>query len=267
MSLRRHQPQTKSQLMIQLPSLQPSCNGNINGIASFQTRNNIVGKSEEYNTREPLAVASPVSSVTTVVPVAATSGTSTSVIPSGSATTADAPAVTEQIANLLNLAQHLLSGVREQQQRQHRRRHRHRRASRLLAGTPYQRPNSGALATSQEHNDSNDNNASRISGTNVNTVNIGETCAVTSDGANSTGQQQSRHNKFCNGGSNSGTREDNINFQCAICLNSYLLHRPMVTQCGHLFCKRCIRQCVSCQGKCPMCNRKLNSKSMFRVYF
>ncbi|XP_039954717.1 E3 ubiquitin-protein ligase RNF113A-like [Bactrocera tryoni] len=266
MSLRRHQPQTKSQLKIQLRSLQPSCNGNINGIASFQTRNNIVGNSEEYNTREPLAVASPVSSVTTVVPVAIP-GTSTSVIPLGSATTTDAPAVTEQIANLLNLAQHLLSSVREQQQRQHRRRHRHQRESRLLVGTPYQRPNSAALATSQQLNDSNDNNESGISGTNVNTVSIGETCAVTNDGANSTGQQQLRHTKFCNGGSNSGTSEDNINFQCAICLNSYLLHRPMVTQCGHLFCKRCIRQCVSCQAKCPMCNRKLNSKSMFRVYF
>ncbi|XP_018797649.1 PREDICTED: uncharacterized protein LOC108974346 isoform X2 [Bactrocera latifrons] len=251
MSLRRQQPQTKSQLKIQLRSLQPSYN-------------------EEYNTREPLAVASLVSSVTEVVPVAATSGTSTSVIPSGAATTTDAPAVTEQIANLLNLAQHLLSGVREQQQRQHRRCHRHRRESCLLSVTPYQRPYSGALATSQEHNDSNDNNASGISGTNVNTVSIGETCVVTNDGANSTGRQQSRHKKFCNSvknSSNSGTSEDNINFQCAVCLNSYLLHRPMVTQCGHLFCKRCIRQCISCQGKCPMCNRKLNSKSMFRVYF
>ncbi|XP_014087843.2 uncharacterized protein [Bactrocera oleae] len=262
MSLRRYQPQQKKQ---------PSYNANINGGASFRTRNSIADNLEEYNTPDPHAVASSASSITTVLPVAATSSTlTTSVIPSGSATTSHAPAVTEQIANLLNLAQHLLSDVREQQQRQHRRRHRHRhrRESRLLACTPYQRPNREAFHTPQEHIDSN---ACGFSGANVNTVNIGETCAVTNDSANSTGQQQSRHIQFCKrGGSNinnSGTSEDNINFQCAICLDSYLLHRPMATQCGHIFCKRCIRQCVHCQGKCPMCNRNLNSKSMFRVYF
>lgn len=269
MSLRRYQP--KSQLKIQPRPLQPSYNGNIIGGASFQTTNIITGNLEEHNAREHLAVAIPTAAIKTVVPAAVTSRTSTSVTPSGSATTSDAPGVTEQIANLLNLAQYLLSSVREQQQlRQNRRHHRHRRGSRQQANTPYQRPNSEALQATQLRNESV-NNVFGIHGINVNSVGIRGTCTVTNDSANPTVQHQTGHTQFRNGESNhnknSGYGEDNIHFQCSICLDSYLLHRPMVTQCGHLFCKRCIRQCVSCQGKCPMCNRKLNTNSVFRVYF
>ncbi|XP_011196946.2 serine-rich adhesin for platelets [Zeugodacus cucurbitae] len=265
----------KSQLKMQFRPVQPCYNGNIIGDARPHTRISTAVNLEEHTSGERTgALASAASSITTLAPAEATSSTSTSAIPPGSVTTSDAPPVTEQIANLLNLAQHLLSSVRAEQQRHHRRHHRHRRESRLQESTPYQRPTSEALQAVQPHHDS-DNSSFQINGTNVNTVSIGGTCAITNGDANSIAQQQSEHTQFrnasssssSNNNSNSRVSEDNINFKCSICLDSYLLHRPMVTQCGHIFCKRCIRQSVSCQGKCPMCNRKLNSNSMFRVYF
>lgn len=75
----------------------------------------------------------------------------------------------------------------------------------------------------------------------------------------------------CNGLSRGCGREKSYihsrSFQCPICLESYLKQRPMTTLCGHIFCKICILECLNRQGKCPICNRRLNITNIFRVFF
>ncbi len=46
--------------------------------------------------------------------------------------------------------------------------------------------------------------------------------------------------------------------ECAICTNMYI--EPMILQCGHTFCKKCLNDAFKIgKKKCPLCNCKLNS--------
>jgi len=43
-------------------------------------------------------------------------------------------------------------------------------------------------------------------------------------------------------------------WKCTICLED--LHDPVITRCGHIFCRRCITEWLLRSSVCPYCNRK-----------
>uniref|UniRef100_A0A0E0CEA8 RING-type domain-containing protein n=1 Tax=Oryza meridionalis TaxID=40149 RepID=A0A0E0CEA8_9ORYZ len=53
-------------------------------------------------------------------------------------------------------------------------------------------------------------------------------------------------------------------FMCPVCLNK--LDKPSTTNCGHIFCEKCIQACLKAQKKCPTCRKSLGIKSFHRVY-
>ncbi|PKA60944.1 Peroxisome biogenesis factor 10 [Apostasia shenzhenica] len=44
------------------------------------------------------------------------------------------------------------------------------------------------------------------------------------------------------------------------------LKEPSSTICGHVFCHECITMAVNKLKKCPTCRRKLNKKSIHRIF-
>lgn len=55
-------------------------------------------------------------------------------------------------------------------------------------------------------------------------------------------------------------------FQCPICFESYLKNEPISTECGHIFCKDCISQCIFSMNKCPVCMKPATFKNIFRIF-
>lgn len=53
-------------------------------------------------------------------------------------------------------------------------------------------------------------------------------------------------------------------FTCPVCLNK--LDKPSTTNCGHIFCEKCIQAWLKAQKKCPTCRKSLGIKSFHRVY-
>uniref|UniRef100_A0A0E0LX44 RING-type domain-containing protein n=1 Tax=Oryza punctata TaxID=4537 RepID=A0A0E0LX44_ORYPU len=53
-------------------------------------------------------------------------------------------------------------------------------------------------------------------------------------------------------------------FTCPVCLNK--LDKPSTTNCGHIFCEKCIGACLKAQKKCPTCRKSLGIKGFHRVY-
>ena len=59
--------------------------------------------------------------------------------------------------------------------------------------------------------------------------------------------------------------------QCQVCLefsnsirmNSYHL---LSTVCGHIFCSRCLPECIRNSPTCPTCRRRLSSRDYHRIY-
>ena len=47
--------------------------------------------------------------------------------------------------------------------------------------------------------------------------------------------------------------EDTNIWLCPICMEE--IHNPVVTECGHVYCKRCIEEWLQRQNVCPTCNR------------
>lgn len=50
---------------------------------------------------------------------------------------------------------------------------------------------------------------------------------------------------------------------CIVCLD--LLKNPLVTKCGHIYCKQCIEECMKQKTECPMCKTKLSKKDMILI--
>ncbi|XP_028795372.1 E3 ubiquitin-protein ligase RNF4 [Neltuma alba] len=74
-------------------------------------------------------------------------------------------------------------------------------------------------------------------------------------------------------GSSSSEREENIKsteppkepvFHCPICTKPFV--EEVLTRCGHIFCKRCIKDTLKAQGKCPTCEQKVTAKGLIRVF-
>lgn len=60
---------------------------------------------------------------------------------------------------------------------------------------------------------------------------------------------------------------DNTATSCLICLDS--LNEPVVTLCGHLFCKTCINQWIDLKPMnqiCPVCKVSVNKRKLVRLY-
>ena len=52
--------------------------------------------------------------------------------------------------------------------------------------------------------------------------------------------------------------------KCAICLDAYV--NATSTRCGHVFCARCIAAAYKHSGKCPTCRKKVDKKSLRRIF-
>lgn len=64
-----------------------------------------------------------------------------------------------------------------------------------------------------------------------------------------------------------GLSGENSTNSCLICLDS--LNEPVVTLCGHLFCKTCINQWIDLKPMnqiCPVCKASVNKKKLVRLY-
>lgn len=52
--------------------------------------------------------------------------------------------------------------------------------------------------------------------------------------------------------------------QCSICLDAIV--EETTTNCGHVFCKVCIRTAVKKKKKCPSCRKKLGLRDLQRIF-
>lgn len=50
------------------------------------------------------------------------------------------------------------------------------------------------------------------------------------------------------------------NLRCQVCKE--IFDTPMITSCSHTFCSKCIRQCLSADGKCPTCRAQDQSTKL-----
>ncbi|KAL0838175.1 hypothetical protein Bca101_090065 [Brassica carinata] len=53
-------------------------------------------------------------------------------------------------------------------------------------------------------------------------------------------------------------------FNCPICMCPF--NEEMSTKCGHIFCKSCIKEAISCQAKCPACRKDVTAEDLIRVF-
>jgi hypothetical protein len=55
-----------------------------------------------------------------------------------------------------------------------------------------------------------------------------------------------------------------LKLSCLICKDEIKLETSTI--CGHIFCQECIYGMINTQNKCPICQKKLSSKNVHRVY-
>ncbi|XP_054778452.1 E3 ubiquitin-protein ligase BRE1-like [Prosopis cineraria] len=74
-------------------------------------------------------------------------------------------------------------------------------------------------------------------------------------------------------GNNNSERETHIKspeppkepvFNCPICKQPFV--EEMSTRCGHIFCKKCIKAALKAKRECPICEEKITSKGLVRVF-
>ena len=53
-------------------------------------------------------------------------------------------------------------------------------------------------------------------------------------------------------------------FDCPVCMCK--LSDPIISACGHTFCKPCIEECVNRSHECPSCRKALTADQLFRNY-
>ncbi|ORY16690.1 hypothetical protein BCR34DRAFT_597402 [Clohesyomyces aquaticus] len=52
--------------------------------------------------------------------------------------------------------------------------------------------------------------------------------------------------------------------RCEICKEFY--DTPVITSCSHTFCSRCIRRCITVDGKCPTCKKQVQADKLVPNY-
>ncbi|XP_023171509.1 E3 ubiquitin-protein ligase complex slx8-rfp subunit rfp2 [Drosophila hydei] len=55
-------------------------------------------------------------------------------------------------------------------------------------------------------------------------------------------------------------------YKCPVCLECVRKREPSSTKCGHIFCKSCIETAIASTHKCPLCNKRVAKRSIFRIY-
>lgn len=58
-----------------------------------------------------------------------------------------------------------------------------------------------------------------------------------------------------------------IKVHCPICLESVVDRNPVSTNCGHVFCRKCLEAALKQLKKCPMCKKGLTGKNAFHNIF
>lgn len=51
---------------------------------------------------------------------------------------------------------------------------------------------------------------------------------------------------------------------CTICM--CIFKEPVITMCGHSFCKNCIEECINRSHTCPVCKTHLDKNQLWRNY-
>ena len=64
---------------------------------------------------------------------------------------------------------------------------------------------------------------------------------------------------------NDESDSDGEDEQCGVCLGNITGNDLGVTKCGHLFCYNCVKPYVDKRGKCPMCQKPVNSQDIYMI--
>lgn len=55
-------------------------------------------------------------------------------------------------------------------------------------------------------------------------------------------------------------------YKCPVCWKFVHQHKPTSTACGHVFCRSCIRTALHATNKCPVCQKLMTLRQVFRIY-
>ncbi|KAM8708657.1 hypothetical protein ACLKA7_015598 [Drosophila subpalustris] len=55
-------------------------------------------------------------------------------------------------------------------------------------------------------------------------------------------------------------------YRCPVCWNCVRQRKPASTTCGHVFCSSCIKSALRTTCKCPVCQRLMTTRQLFRIY-
>lgn len=55
-------------------------------------------------------------------------------------------------------------------------------------------------------------------------------------------------------------------YKCPVCLKNVRHRKPASTVCGHVFCSSCIKTALRATCKCPVCQRLITTRQIFRIF-
>ncbi|TDG49657.1 hypothetical protein AWZ03_003895 [Drosophila navojoa] len=55
-------------------------------------------------------------------------------------------------------------------------------------------------------------------------------------------------------------------YKCPVCLKCVRQRKPASTVCGHVFCSSCIKAALRTTCKCPLCQRVITTRQIFRIF-
>ncbi|EDW19206.2 uncharacterized protein LOC6583051 [Drosophila mojavensis] len=55
-------------------------------------------------------------------------------------------------------------------------------------------------------------------------------------------------------------------YKCPVCLKCVRQRKPASTVCGHVFCSGCIKTALRATCKCPVCQRLITTRQVFRIF-
>ncbi|XP_002134067.2 E3 ubiquitin-protein ligase RNF125-like [Drosophila pseudoobscura] len=55
-------------------------------------------------------------------------------------------------------------------------------------------------------------------------------------------------------------------YKCPVCLEIVCDREPLLTKCGHVFCRPCIETAIRYSHKCPRCNMEQDIHDTMRIY-
>lgn len=55
-------------------------------------------------------------------------------------------------------------------------------------------------------------------------------------------------------------------YKCPVCWKFVHQHEPTSTACGHVFCRSCIKTALHANHKCPVCQKLMTLRQVFRIY-